>query len=115
MLKALEKRLKALADGTRLKVLALLVQRPCCVCELAEVIGFAQPTISRHLRLLVEAGLVTCERRRSFQIYKLAPEDAEAQSLLDVVLTQLQNSPDFFILKDLLEQVDKRYLWETKS
>ncbi len=113
-MKILEKRLKALADGTRLKLLILLAQRPCCVCELVEVIGFAQPTISRHLRLLVEAGFVAYERRGSFQIYKLAPEDAKAQALLDTVLSQLQNTPEFFHLKTLLEKADKRYLWDER-
>ncbi len=111
-MKLLEKRLKALADGTRLKVLALLAQRPCCVCELAEVIGFAQPTISRHLRLLVEAGLVAYERRGSFQIYKLAPEDDKARALLDTVLDQLRATAEFSHLKSLLAQADKRSLWQ---
>ncbi len=111
-MKTLEKRLKALADGTRLKLLVLLSLRPCCVCELAEVIGFSQPTISRHLRLLVEAGLAACEKRGSFQIYRLAPEDPEAEALLTLVASQLKRGPEFIFLKEALSRADKRHLWE---
>jgi ArsR family transcriptional regulator len=42
--------LKALSDPTRLEIVALLSFRPHCVCELVNIIGFSQPTISRHLR-----------------------------------------------------------------
>ncbi len=108
----LERRLKALADKTRLKLLALLSLRPCCVCELAEVIGFSQPTISRHLKLLADAGLVSYEKRGSFQIYRLAPEDADAEALLSVTLSLLERDPAFLFLKEALSRADKRHLWE---
>ncbi|HHI97848.1 MAG TPA: ArsR family transcriptional regulator [Thermodesulfatator atlanticus] len=114
-MKILEKRLKALADATRLKLLALLAHRPCCVCELAEVIGFSQPTISRHLKLLVDAGFVEVKKRGSFQIYRLSPEDDEAAALLELVLSRLRLSPEFLLLKEALSRADKRHLWEGKK
>ncbi len=108
----LEKRLKALSDKTRLKLIALLSIRPCCVCELAEVIGYAQPTISRHLQRLVEAGFVAYERRSNFQIYRLSPADKEAENLLTMILKDLQQQKVFSELKKALSRADKRQLWE---
>ncbi|OAG27250.1 ArsR/SmtB family transcription factor [Thermodesulfatator autotrophicus] len=108
----LEKRLKALADGTRLKLLGLLSLRPCCVCEMAEVIGFSQPTISRHLQRLVEAGLVSFEKRGNYQVYRLSPEDEKAQKLLAIVLELLAEENILPYLEDALKKADKRYLWE---
>ncbi len=107
-----EKRLKALSDKTRLKLIALLSLRPCCVCELAEVIGYAQPTISRHLQRLVEAGFVAYERRGNFQIYRLSPADSQAEDLLKLLLNDICRKEDFFILRDALARADKRAIWE---
>jgi ArsR family transcriptional regulator len=58
-------RLKALADPTRLGILDLLAQQPTpmCVCDITPEFSQSQPTISHHLRLLREAGLVGTERR----------------------------------------------------
>jgi ArsR family transcriptional regulator, arsenate/arsenite/antimonite-responsive transcriptional repressor len=64
-------RLKALADPTRLRMLELLIQHdtPSCVCEITPQFALHQPTISHHLRLLREAGLVDCERRGVWAYY----------------------------------------------
>lgn len=68
---ALVTRLKALADSTRLRMLELLATRdtPICVCEITPLFELHQPTISHHLRLLREAGLVDCERRGVWAYY----------------------------------------------
>ena len=94
-MKRLEKRLKALADGTRLKILGLLSIRPCCVCELSAVIGYTQPTLTRHLQKLTEAGFLSVERRGFFQIYRLAPEDQEAERLLTLVLSEIRKTGEY--------------------
>jgi len=49
----------------------------CCVCDLTEAFALSQPTISHHLRLLREAGLVEAERRGTWSYYRLVPEAAE--------------------------------------
>jgi ArsR family transcriptional regulator, arsenate/arsenite/antimonite-responsive transcriptional repressor len=68
---ALVARLKALADPTRLRMLELLARNdtPICVCEITSQFALHQPTISHHLRLLREAGLVDCERRGVWAYY----------------------------------------------
>lgn len=54
--------LKTLADGNRLRILALLSERKMCVCELAFILGVTQPSISRHLKKLSQAGLIEREQ-----------------------------------------------------
>lgn len=70
---------KVLCDGTRLGMLGLLIasEEPLCACELEASFDLSQPTISHHLRLLREAGLVTTERRGTWIYYSLAPAGAE--------------------------------------
>jgi ArsR family transcriptional regulator len=68
---ALAERLKAIADPTRLRMLELLVQQPTalCVCEITDEFTLHQPTISHHLRLLREAGLIAGEKRGTWSYY----------------------------------------------
>jgi ArsR family transcriptional regulator len=59
-------RLKALADPVRLRLLSLIAAHAggeACVCELTEPLGLSQPTVSHHLKLLHDAGLVSREQR----------------------------------------------------
>ncbi|MGH3646956.1 MAG: ArsR/SmtB family transcription factor [Micromonosporaceae bacterium] len=68
--------LKALADPTRLRLLSLVQSSPqseACVCELTEPLGISQPTVSHHLRILSEAGLLQREKRGVWAYYRLVP------------------------------------------
>ena len=71
-------RFKALADRTRLGILVLLVAKDeaICVCEINEFFDLEQPTISHHLKVLREAGLIVGERRANWAYYHLHPEAA---------------------------------------
>jgi ArsR family transcriptional regulator, arsenate/arsenite/antimonite-responsive transcriptional repressor len=69
---------KALADPTRVSIVnRLAAGEACCVCDLTEAFALSQPTISHHLRLLREAGLVEAERRGTWSYYRLVPEAVE--------------------------------------
>lgn len=71
---------KALADPARLRVLSLIASQATgevCACDLVEPIGKSQPTVSHHLKVLYEAGLVTKEKRGSWIWYRAAPERLE--------------------------------------
>ena len=70
----LEQLFKALADRHRVQILNLLAgaDAAVCVCELMPALGLAQPTVSYHLKLLVDAGLLERERRGRFSYYRLA-------------------------------------------
>jgi len=86
----LTKVLKALSDPTRLEIVALLSFRPHCVCELVNIIGFSQPTISRHLQVLTDAGITFFEKSKFFIIYKLFPKDEFTHKILDTLLEELK-------------------------
>jgi DNA-binding transcriptional ArsR family regulator len=66
--------LHALADESRRTMLEMLRSRPATVGELAEALPIARPGVSRHLRVLREAGLVEVEQQAQFRIYRLRPE-----------------------------------------
>ena len=100
--------LKALADGTRVKILAMLAERPCCVCELAEVLGMSQPTITRHLQKLVGAGVLKVRKCENFQIYWIEPEEEVLKELLSVVLGEVRKESEVKTLLKLLEQSKRR-------
>ncbi len=71
---------KALADPVRLRVLSLIASQPSgevCACDLVAPIGKSQPTVSHHLKVLFEAGLVTKSKRGSWIWYRAVPERLE--------------------------------------
>lgn len=80
----LERLFKALADRSRLRILSLLAgaEDAVCVCKLEPALGLAQPTVSYHLKLLVEAGLLERERRGRFGYYRIAAAAHERVSAL---------------------------------
>lgn len=71
---------KAIADAHRLTILATLARAKdeVCVCDFTDGLPLNQPTVSHHLRILREAGLVTYERRGTWVYYRLA-DDAQAR------------------------------------
>ena len=79
----LARRLKALADPARLRLLSMVLScgdDGACVCDLTAPLALAQPTVSHHLRVLNEAGLVTREQRGVWAYYR-----ADRASLADLV------------------------------
>src|SRR5919108_1723416 len=71
---------KALSDPARLRLLSLIASQPTgevCACELVAPIGKSQPTVSHHLKVLYDAGLVTKQKRGSWIWYRAVPERLE--------------------------------------
>jgi ArsR family transcriptional regulator len=65
---------KALGDPVRLRLMSMIASRPeACVCDLTEAFEVSGPTISHHLKVLREAGLVDCERRGTWVYYWVRP------------------------------------------
>ncbi|QDY11483.1 helix-turn-helix transcriptional regulator [Micromonospora sp. HM134] len=79
---------KALGDPVRLRLLSLIAARSggeVCVCELTGAFALTGPTISHHLKVLREAGLIDCQRRGTWVYYWIVPARLAALSrLLDV-------------------------------
>ena len=78
--------LKAIADPARLRLLSLIQAQPgheACVCHLTEPLGLGQPTVSHHLKVLLNAGLVEREQRGSWAYFRVRKEPlAELRELL---------------------------------
>jgi ArsR family transcriptional regulator len=65
------KAMKALSDETRLRIMNILLERECCVCEVMEVLGISQTRASRNLGLLEEAGLLKMRKIGQWALYSL--------------------------------------------
>ena len=73
--------LKALADPTRLRLVSMVAAREggeACVCELTGPLGLTQPTISHHLKILVDAGILTRDKRGKWAYYAIVPATLNA-------------------------------------
>jgi ArsR family transcriptional regulator, arsenate/arsenite/antimonite-responsive transcriptional repressor len=73
--------LKAIADPARLRLLSLVAAHEggeACVCDLIEPLGLSQPTVSHHLKVLVDAGLLTREKRGVWAYFTLVPGALDA-------------------------------------
>ena len=67
--------MKVLADPARLRLLSLIASAgEACACDLVDPIGISQPTVSHHLKVLTEAGLVEREQRGRWAFYRPVPE-----------------------------------------
>ena len=67
---------KALSDPTRIRLLSVIAAHEggeACVCDLTAPVGLSQPTVSHHLKLLVDAGLLTREQRGKWAYYSVVP------------------------------------------
>jgi ArsR family transcriptional regulator len=78
----LEKTLKAVGDRNRLRIVKMLERRPMCVCELRAVLGLAQPSVSKHLKILRDAGLIADQQDGLWTNYRICPENEYAKLLL---------------------------------
>lgn len=88
----LARKLKALADPTRLRLVSIVAASEgdeACVCDLIEPVGLSQPTVSHHLKILMEAGFLTRTKRGTWAYYKLVPGAlGELSQLLDVTASR---------------------------
>lgn len=72
---------KILADPARLRILSLIASstdKEACVCNLTEPLRLSQPTVSHHLKVLWEAGLLEREQRGLWAYYRIIPESLDA-------------------------------------
>jgi ArsR family transcriptional regulator len=79
----LARSLKAIADPARLRIISMVAAHEnaeACVCDLTEPLGLSQPTVSHHLKVLVEAGFLTRSKRATWAYYALVPGALESLS-----------------------------------
>jgi ArsR family transcriptional regulator len=89
------KLLKAMADETRLKILQYLMNGEQCACTIVPFIGKAQPTVSQHLKILVEAGILDLRRDGVKMLYRIKDDRAvHIMELLDIKRMQIEAQPE---------------------
>ena len=103
-MKSFLKVMKALSDPNRVKIIKLLQQKMMCVCELRGALKIAQPTVSKHLKILEEAGLVDYAKDGLWVNYYLADGNASpyAASVLGNLKHWLEEDPE---IADLVKKV----------
>lgn len=85
----LARALKAIADPARLRLISMIAAHQdseACVCDLTEPLGLGQPTVSHHLKVLVDAGIVTRDKRGTWAYYKLVPGALDSLATLLVTV-----------------------------
>ena len=101
--------MKACADPSRVKIIKVLGVKELCVCELRLLLGLAQPTVSKHLKILEEAGLVDFRKEGSWIIYRLSrgEESVYAGEMLRNIRGWLDEEPQIRELMARLPQINR--------
>ncbi|MBW6485249.1 MAG: metalloregulator ArsR/SmtB family transcription factor [Syntrophobacterales bacterium] len=104
--------MKALSDPNRVKLLKLLQKREMCVCEIQAALEIAQPTVSKHLKVLEKAGLVGRKKDGLWVNYFLADgtRSPYAASLLGNLRHWLDNNPQIQELTERSAGISRNYL-----
>lgn len=94
-MRELMKTLKAVADKNRMRILKMLGQKIMCVCEMSAVLGITQPSVSKHLSILKNAGLISDERNGQWMDYFLCEDKINkyAPVILSNIKGWLNNDP----------------------
>jgi len=109
-MKELVRVMKALSDPNRVKILKMLQYRVMCVCEIKEALGLAQPTVSRHLKVLESAGLVGYKKDGLWVNYHITAGDSSpyASNLLGNLRHWLQDDSEIQELVERLPTIDRQ-------
>ncbi|MFW6148454.1 MAG: ArsR/SmtB family transcription factor [Atribacterota bacterium] len=91
---------RMLADKNRLRILKLLEHKPMCVCELTYTLGISQPSVSRHLRKLKEAGLIDGSPNKHWHEYFISRSKNQYSRIVICSLSGWLND-DPIIVEDL--------------
>jgi len=112
--------LRALADESRVRVLVALHKRELCVCQIVELLGLANSTVSKHMAILKQARLVDSRKEGRWIYYRLADEDVppEAAEATELVIRSLAKDDairqDARSLKEILK-IDPEELCRRQS
>jgi len=100
---------KALSDPNRLRILMMLQQKALCVCEIVDILGLANSTVSKHLSILRQADLIMDEKDGRWVNYRLAsPEQSDdIEFALAQLERQLENDPQILQDKKQLSHTDR--------
>ena len=108
-MKSFIKVMKALSDTNRVKIIKLLNQKEMCVCELQFALHISQPSVSKHLKILENAGLVDYRKDGLWVNYSLTDGKSSpyAASLLGNLKHWLENDPEIADLIDKIPTINR--------
>jgi ArsR family transcriptional regulator len=100
---------KSLSDETRLRIINLLLERECCVCEVMQALGISQTRASRNLGILYEAGFLKLEKNGLWSIYSLDREGMPKylSDLVNAVNKALKDNELFALDKERLSKAER--------
>lgn len=101
--------MKAMSDPNRVRILKLLYAKELCVCEFQELLGLAQSTVSKHLKVLDDAQLIVGRREGAWMIYQLnkEPETEYAETMLATIDDWLNDDSEFRQMNSRLALVNR--------
>jgi len=101
--------MKALSDPNRVKIVKMLQQKLMCVCELKEALGISQSSVSKHLKILEEAGIVDFQKDGLWVNYYLTngKQSPYASSLIGNLRYWLEEAPEIKTLIEKLPHINR--------
>jgi len=110
-MKAFIKVMKALSDPGRVKIVKMLRHKTMCVCELRAALELSQPAVSKHLKILEDAGLVTFKKDGLWVNYSLAGgSNPYAETLLSNIEKWLNEEPEISSVIKKLPDIDREHI-----
>jgi ArsR family transcriptional regulator len=108
-MRELIKTFKALSDETRLRILNLLLERECCVCEVMQVLNISESRASRNLSFLYDAGFLKLRRQGLWALYSIDKEGLKPHytDLLEAVRKALEGNEVASLDKQRLQQAER--------
>jgi ArsR family transcriptional regulator len=108
-MRELVKTFKALSDETRLRILNLLLERECCVCEVMQVLDISEPRASRNLSALYDAGFLKLMRQGLWALYSIDKEGLEEHyvNLVEAVKKALEGNETALLDRQRLRQTER--------
>jgi ArsR family transcriptional regulator, arsenate/arsenite/antimonite-responsive transcriptional repressor len=109
--------MKALSDPNRVKVVKMLQQKEMCVCEIQMALGIAQPTVSKHLKVLEDSGLVQSKKAGLWVNYSLSggSDSPYAATLLGNLKHWLGDEPEIRRLSEALPAIQREIIIRKKT
>jgi ArsR family transcriptional regulator len=108
-MRELVKTFKALSDETRLRILNLLLERECCVCEVMQVLDISEPRASRNLSALYDAGFLKLRRQGLWALYSIDKEGLQEHyiNLVEAVKKALEGNETALLDRQRLRQTQR--------
>ena len=107
--------MKALSDPNRIRVVKILEEGELCVCEVQELLGLAQSTVSKHLKILEESGLVESRKEGTWINYRISEEPpVYAAEMLDLMTSWHDDERVLQEMRERLPHVDRMVICGTK-